>query len=66
MRIRYLVVIVTALGLGACSESPSAQGPKKERSGLSSGMSEDIWKAYGGTESGGVSDNAKDKPQEKK
>lgn len=65
MFVLHLVVIVTALGLGACSESPSGQGPK-ERSGLSSGMSEDIWKAYGGAESGGVSDDAKDKPQEKK
>jgi hypothetical protein len=65
MRTLHLVVVVAALGLVACSESPSAKGPK-ERSGLSSGMSEDIWKAYSGAESGGVSDDAKDKPQEKK
>ena len=66
MRGFHLVVaIAAALGLAACSESPSATEPK-ERTGISKGMSDDIWKAYGGMESGGVSDDAKDKPSEKK
>lgn len=65
MRMLCVVAVVVALGMGACSESPSGQEPKK-KPGISSGMSEDIWKAYGGTESGGVTDDPKDKPQEKK
>jgi len=57
------VVAITVLALGACSEKPSGEAPKK--GGLSSGMSEDIWKAYSGTESG-VGDAGKDQPGEKK
>lgn len=64
MRTVYLVAIVAALGLGACSESPSGKGPK-ERTGISQGMSEDIWRAYSGAESG-VGGDSKDKPQEEK
>jgi hypothetical protein len=62
MRTLQLLVVLAALGLAACSESPSGQGPKKP--GLSSGMSEDIWKAYSGTESG-VGEAGKDQPGEK-
>jgi hypothetical protein len=58
-----LVVALAVLALGACSEKPSGEAPKK--GGLSSGMSEDIWKAYGGTESG-VTDTGKDARGEKK
>jgi hypothetical protein len=64
MRTLPVLVVLAALGVAACSESPSTTGPK-ERSGLSSGMSDDIWKAYSGTESG-VSDAGKDQPGEKK
>ncbi len=63
MRTLRLLVVLGALGLAACSERPSGQEPKKPS--LSSGMSDDIWKAYSGTESG-VGDAGKDQPREKK
>jgi hypothetical protein len=55
--IGFLVVALVVLALGACSENPSGEAPRK--GGLSSGMSEDVWKAYGGAESG-VTDTGKD------
>lgn len=64
MRVLFLLVGAAAMvALGACSEKPSGEAPK--RGGLSSGMSEEIWNAYGGAESG-VTDARKDQSGEKK
>jgi hypothetical protein len=61
---RLLIVVAIAVLLAACTES--GDGAKSgEKAKRPIGMSEEIWKIYGGAESG-VTDDTKDKPQEKK
>jgi hypothetical protein len=69
MRSLFLLVAIAVFALGGCSENPTGEAPKSgeapKKGGLSSGMSEEIWKAYSGTESG-VTDAQKDRSGEKK
>ena len=61
------VVLVLALLLAACSESGGEKSEDKSKRPI--GMSEEIWKIYGGVESGVGADKSEDKkdpPTEKK
>ncbi len=51
---RLLTGVLFLVGLLGCSEPPRGQNPgeKPKGGGIASGMSEDVWKIYGGTESG--------------
>jgi hypothetical protein len=55
-----ILALVTAALLVACSDAPSSEKDKRPV-----GMSEEVWKVYGGTESG-VTDDKKDAAAEKK
>jgi hypothetical protein len=52
--LRLLTGALLLIGLVGCSEPSRGQNPaeKPKRGGIAAGMSEDIWKIYGATESG--------------
>jgi len=67
MRVLFVALIVLA-GAAACSDSGST-GKPDDKSKRPVGMSEDIWKAYSGAESGlgaDVKDNKKKSPDTEK
>jgi len=59
MRVLFVALIVLA-GAAACSDSGSAGKPDDKSKKRPVGMSEDIWKAYSGAESG-LGEDVKDK-----
>lgn len=59
-RLAVLALLTALLAAAGCSDAPARSGRPEERG---KGMSEDIWKAYSGTESG-VSE--REAPEKKK
>jgi hypothetical protein len=67
--LRLLTVTLLAVGLLGCSEPPRDQNPAekpKSGGGIAGGMSEEVWKIYGGAESGVIEEASKPaSPKEK-
>jgi curli biogenesis system outer membrane secretion channel CsgG len=61
---RPVILVLAALILAGCADEPSGSTPA-ERARRAPPMSEDVWKIYGGTESGVTGDKTDEKTDAK-